>query len=151
MALFGWLIQISEQILSWMMNEFIHWPKPYLLMSATHDEILSSQTFDILYIYIYIILQPHTQWYKKFPSKANGRTKISRILSSREILSLTIPTPTINILKLDHIFIWLGPTPPTPPLLPAPMWEHCPVGDQCDNTRSLKPLSFFGMWRIFIS
>ena len=24
-----------------MMDEFIHWPKPYLLLSATCDEILS--------------------------------------------------------------------------------------------------------------
>jgi hypothetical protein len=31
----------SEQILSWMMDEFIHWPKPYLLLSATCDELLS--------------------------------------------------------------------------------------------------------------
>jgi hypothetical protein len=23
------------------MDEFIHWPKPYLLLSATYDEILS--------------------------------------------------------------------------------------------------------------
>jgi hypothetical protein len=27
--------------LSWMMDKFIHWPKPYLLWSATCDEILS--------------------------------------------------------------------------------------------------------------
>ena len=27
--------------LSWMVHEFVHWPKPYLLMSATYDEILS--------------------------------------------------------------------------------------------------------------
>jgi hypothetical protein len=27
--------------LSWMMYEFIHWPKPYLHLSATCDEILS--------------------------------------------------------------------------------------------------------------
>ena len=36
--------------------------------------------------------------------------------------------------EIDHIFIWLGPTPPTPPLLPGrlahtcvgtfPRWEH---------------------------
>jgi hypothetical protein len=32
---------ISEQILSWMMDEFIHWPKPYLLLLATCDETLS--------------------------------------------------------------------------------------------------------------
>jgi hypothetical protein len=32
---------ISEQTLSWMMDEFIHWQKPYLLLSATCDEILS--------------------------------------------------------------------------------------------------------------
>ena len=32
---------ISEQIGSWMMDEFIHWPKPDLLLSATCDEILS--------------------------------------------------------------------------------------------------------------
>ena len=29
------------EILSWMMDEFMHWPKPYLLLSATFDEILS--------------------------------------------------------------------------------------------------------------
>ena len=28
-------------LLSWMMDEFIHWPKPYPLLSATCDEILS--------------------------------------------------------------------------------------------------------------
>ena len=26
--------------MSWMMDEFIHWPKPYLLLSATCEEIL---------------------------------------------------------------------------------------------------------------
>ena len=30
-----------QSILSWMMDEFIHWPKPYLLLSTTCDEILS--------------------------------------------------------------------------------------------------------------
>ena len=29
------------EILSWMMDEFMHWPKPYLLLLATFDEILS--------------------------------------------------------------------------------------------------------------
>ena len=29
---------------------------------------------------------------------------------------------------------------------PAPTWELLPIGNQCDNTRSLKPLSSFGMW-----
>ena len=33
--------KISEQILSWMMDEFIHWSKPYMLLSTTCDEILS--------------------------------------------------------------------------------------------------------------
>ena len=38
----GWhFLWISEQILSWMLDEFIHWLKPYLLLSATSDEILS--------------------------------------------------------------------------------------------------------------
>jgi hypothetical protein len=27
--------------MSWMVDEFIHWPKPYILLSATCDEILS--------------------------------------------------------------------------------------------------------------
>ena len=31
---------MSEEILSWMMDEFICWPKPYLLLLATFDEIL---------------------------------------------------------------------------------------------------------------
>ena len=31
----------SLQILSCMMDEFIHWLKPYLLLSATCDDILS--------------------------------------------------------------------------------------------------------------
>ena len=31
----------SELISSWMMDEFICWPKPYLLLSATCFEILS--------------------------------------------------------------------------------------------------------------
>ena len=35
------LLVKSEQILSWMLDEFIHWLKPYLLLSATSDEILS--------------------------------------------------------------------------------------------------------------
>jgi hypothetical protein len=31
-----------EHLLSWlMMGEFIHWPKPYLLLSTTCDEIVS--------------------------------------------------------------------------------------------------------------
>jgi len=30
-----------EQIWSWVMDEFIHWPKPYLLLSTICDEILS--------------------------------------------------------------------------------------------------------------
>ena len=33
--------QISEKILSWMMDEFIHSPKPTLPLSTTCDEILS--------------------------------------------------------------------------------------------------------------
>ena len=32
---------MSEQILSWLMDEFIHGPKPYLLLPTTCDEILS--------------------------------------------------------------------------------------------------------------
>ena len=41
MATFGWqILSISEQILSWMMDEFICWPKPYLVMLATRDKIL---------------------------------------------------------------------------------------------------------------
>ena len=28
-------------MLLWMMDELIHWPKPYLLLSATFDELLS--------------------------------------------------------------------------------------------------------------
>ena len=32
---------MSEQIFSWMMDGFIRWPKPYLLLSATSDETLS--------------------------------------------------------------------------------------------------------------
>ena len=40
--LFGWHIGwISERILSWVMDEFVYWPKPYLLLSAVCDEILS--------------------------------------------------------------------------------------------------------------
>ena len=35
------LLMISLQLLFWMMNEFVHWPKPYLLLSATCDEMLS--------------------------------------------------------------------------------------------------------------
>ena len=35
------LLMISLQILSWVMDEFIHWPEPYLLLSATCDEMLS--------------------------------------------------------------------------------------------------------------
>ena len=31
----------NERLLSWMMDEFICWPKPYVLLSATCDEILS--------------------------------------------------------------------------------------------------------------
>ena len=31
---------ISLQILSWMMEEFIHWPKPYLFLSTTCEGIL---------------------------------------------------------------------------------------------------------------
>ena len=46
--------------------------------------------------------------------------------------------------RLDHIFIQLGPAPPTPPSLPSLpptlAWELFPAGNQCDNTRSLKPL-----------
>ena len=33
--------ELSEQLLSWMMHEFIHWPKPTLLLLATCDELLS--------------------------------------------------------------------------------------------------------------
>jgi hypothetical protein len=52
---------------------------------------------------------------------------------------------------LDHIFIWLGSTPPTPPSLPglpASTRELFLIGSQCHSTRSLTPLSSFGMWRI---
>ena len=41
----------SEQIVSWMMNEFIHWPKPYLFLSTTCDEI-SSRMIEILILKI---------------------------------------------------------------------------------------------------
>ena len=34
-----------------------------------------------------------------------------------------------------------------PVFLPEPAWEFFPVGNQYDNTLSLKPLSSFGMWR----
>ena len=34
-------MNIRKQILSWMMVEFIHWPKLYLLLSATSDESYS--------------------------------------------------------------------------------------------------------------
>ena len=34
-------LERSEQILSRMMDEFIHWPKPCLLLSTTCDGILS--------------------------------------------------------------------------------------------------------------
>ena len=33
-----------------------------------------------------------------------------------------------------------------PPSLPTPAWELFHIGNQCDNTQSLKPLSSFGMW-----
>ena len=33
-------LRIREQMLSWMMDEFIHWPKPYLLLSTTCVEIV---------------------------------------------------------------------------------------------------------------
>jgi hypothetical protein len=40
--LFGWhFLWISEQIMPWMMDECIHGPKPYLLLSTTCDEIMS--------------------------------------------------------------------------------------------------------------
>jgi hypothetical protein len=35
----GALYEYSEKIFSWMINEFTHWPKPYLLLSPTCDEI----------------------------------------------------------------------------------------------------------------
>ena len=38
-----------------------------------------------------------------------------------------------------------------PVFLPASVWELFPVGNQCDNTRSLKLLSSFDMWRNFIN
>ena len=38
---FGWHLWISEHIFSCMMDPFIHWPNPYLLLSTTCDEILS--------------------------------------------------------------------------------------------------------------
>ena len=41
MVSFQMTLMISEQILPWMIDDFIHWPKPYLLLSATCDEILS--------------------------------------------------------------------------------------------------------------
>ena len=38
----GWYFSwISKQILSWMMDKFIYWSKPYLLLSATCDELVS--------------------------------------------------------------------------------------------------------------
>ena len=47
-------------------------------------------------------------------------------------------------------FGWALPFPcllHCPVSLPAPAWELFPVENQRDNTRSLKSLSFFGMWR----
>ena len=42
MYLYGWhFLWISGQICSWVLDEFIHWPKPYLLLSTTCDAILS--------------------------------------------------------------------------------------------------------------
>ena len=32
---------VNEQTLLSMMDDFMHWPKPYLLLSTTRDEILS--------------------------------------------------------------------------------------------------------------
>ena len=35
-------------MLSWMVDEFIHWPKPYLLLSTTCDELsLYNEIFDV--------------------------------------------------------------------------------------------------------
>jgi hypothetical protein len=47
--------------------------------------------------------------------------------------------------RLDHIFIRMGPVQPFSCLLhclvflPAHVWEFSHVGNQCDNTLSLKP------------
>jgi hypothetical protein len=53
----GWFAQINgdhqdeneqqddyekHQVNQWMMDEFIHWPKPYLLSSTTCDEIVTN-------------------------------------------------------------------------------------------------------------
>ena len=49
---------------------------------------------------------------------------------------------------LNHIFIQMA-LPcllHCPVFLRAPAWELFPVGNQCDNTWSLKPLSSFSMW-----
>ena len=54
---------------------------------------------------------------------------------------------------LDHIIIRLGPTPPMLlsftvwSSLLAHAWELFLVGNQCDNTHSLKPFGSFGMWK----
>ena len=42
MVIFGMILLMNSlQILSWMMDEFSHWRKAYLLLSATCDEILT--------------------------------------------------------------------------------------------------------------
>ena len=50
-------------------------------------------------------------------------------------------TQSVDGPRLDHIFIWMGPVPPTPPLpglshalCPQPAWELFFVGNQCDNS-----------------
>ena len=61
-----------------------------------------------------------------------------------------IPTLSLKRPGLDHIFIRIGPAPPTSPSLLGLLVCTC-VGNQCDNTRLLKPLNSFGMWRSSIN
>ena len=57
-----------------MMDEFIHWPKPYLLLSATCDEILSSMIE--IWMRKHLVSDSNCNTINlEFPKNLQGRTK----------------------------------------------------------------------------
>ena len=58
-----------------MMDGFIHWPKPYLLLSATYDEVLSWMTNIWIIITWYVIVIATLQIHNTLNFFPQGMTK----------------------------------------------------------------------------
>ena len=104
----GWhFLRISEQMLSWMMDEFIDWPKPCLLLSATCGWMLSWMIK--LWMKNSLRKRQWLQHYKSIisPKKLQGTTKNVGLRISVDDLQL-VESKIIGIgdNKISHLVYW---------------------------------------------